>query len=243
MQEVAILQNVQNLLGHVQQLIPLIEIGQSSANPNKRPYQVIEVGESSRRENNKINPPFPLPTQEEHFHNEDECSSDNIEAGLDHLIQVHEELKHIIGTLLPKQGHHPIYAQLYIYDSSSALNARSKHNPQQDPDIFQVILDDLLESNSFVRIYQQAHEVLKVSSSTNGQNVNVRAHLYYSSRIDRHRYNLPSTDEIAVVLPGDAHEPCSTIDIIIHLRSEQELMRISECHLAYLPMHYVLLFP
>ena len=32
-------------------------------------------------------------------------------------------------------------------------------------------------------------------------------------------------------------------DIVLHLRGNNELIRISECHPAYLPLHYVLLFP
>ncbi|GFS38131.1 hypothetical protein Acr_00g0055910 [Actinidia rufa] len=56
-------------------------------------------------------------------------------------------------------------------------------------------------------------------------------------------YNLPTSDEIAVILPGDGTKVNGMRDIILHLRGNNELMRISECHPAYLPLHYVLLFP
>ncbi|GFS36770.1 hypothetical protein Acr_00g0047940 [Actinidia rufa] len=60
---------------------------------------------------------------------------------------------------------------------------------------------------------------------------------------DRRRYNLPTSDEIGVILPGDGSKVNGMRDIVLHLRGNNELMRISECHPAYLPLHYVLLFP
>ncbi|KAF6156534.1 hypothetical protein GIB67_011335, partial [Kingdonia uniflora] len=59
----------------------------------------------------------------------------------------------------------------------------------------------------------------------------------------RYRYNLPLTNEIAVILSRDGSKLSSVRDIIVYLKAEQGLMRISECHPAYLPLHYVLLFP
>ena len=41
----------------------------------------------------------------------------------------------------------------------------------------------------------------------------------------------------------DGSEVSGMRDIVIHLRGNHELMRVSECHPAYLPLHYVLLFP
>ncbi|KAF6152830.1 hypothetical protein GIB67_021003 [Kingdonia uniflora] len=60
---------------------------------------------------------------------------------------------------------------------------------------------------------------------------------------DHRRYNLPSTDEIVVILPGDGSKISSVRDINVYLKAEQDLMRISKCYLSYLPLHYVLLFP
>ncbi|KAF6160466.1 hypothetical protein GIB67_019235 [Kingdonia uniflora] len=100
-----------------------------------------------------------------------------------------------------------------------------------------------MEYNPFIRIYRQAYEVLNDAYSSDNQDVNVHTHLHYSSRTDRRRYNLPSTNEIAIILPGDGQEAPSTRDIVVYLRGGHEIMRISECHPVYLPMHYVLLFP
>ncbi|KAF6168761.1 hypothetical protein GIB67_012159 [Kingdonia uniflora] len=116
---------------------------------------------------------------------------------------IYGELKHRIRALLPDLGKQAAYAQLYIYDSAATLNARVSHNPQLNTDVLQIIQDNLMEYNSFVRIYRQTYEILNDVYSADNQNVNVHAHLHYSLRTDRRRYNIPSTDEIAVILPGD----------------------------------------
>ncbi|KAF6157065.1 hypothetical protein GIB67_041526 [Kingdonia uniflora] len=87
--------------------------------------------------------------------------------------------------------------------------------------------ENLLEYNRFPRIYRQAYEVLKEASMVTDQDMNIQAHLHYALRIDSRRYNLPSLDEFAVILPGDGQEPCSIRDIVVYLKAGQELMRIS----------------
>ncbi|XP_052189897.1 uncharacterized protein LOC127799715 [Diospyros lotus] len=88
--------------------------------------------------------------------------------------------------------------------------------------------------------FRQTHVILHQLDSAGH---NVPAHLHYNSRTDRRRYNLPTADEIAIVIPGDGTEASGMRDIILHFRGNNELMQINECHPAYLPLHYVLLFP
>ncbi|KAF6164220.1 hypothetical protein GIB67_010190, partial [Kingdonia uniflora] len=42
---------------------------------------------------------------------------------------IYGELKHRVGALLPDLGKQAAYAQLYIYDYTSKLNARVSRNP------------------------------------------------------------------------------------------------------------------
>ncbi|KAF6165423.1 hypothetical protein GIB67_017905, partial [Kingdonia uniflora] len=141
------------------------------------------------------------------------------------------------GALLPDHDKCARYAQLYIYDSSVALNERAKQNLQLNAYVLDIIQANLLEHNHFARMYRQVYEVLKEAYLLAEQDINFQAHFYYNSRIDHRRYNLPSIDEIAVVLPGDGHESCSIRDIIIYLKGDRELMLINECHPTYLPLH------
>ncbi|GFS25383.1 transcriptional factor B3 [Elysia marginata] len=55
-------------------------------------------------------------------------------------------------------------------------------------------------------------------------------------------YNLPTSSEIAALLPGDS---TGNLDIILRCREGdgQELKRINTCHRSYDPLHYILMFP
>ncbi|KAI8531251.1 hypothetical protein RHMOL_Rhmol11G0122300 [Rhododendron molle] len=153
---------------------------------------------------------------------------------------IHGELRHRVGSLLPQQGKDASYAQLYIYDPASALEVRNRRNQQLRKDVLQTIQETLLQVNPFVDKFRQAYAILDqldIAEQT------LPAHLHYSSSTDRRRYNLPTTDEIAVVVPRDGTKASGMRDIILHLRGDNGLMRINECHPTYLPLHYVLLFP
>ncbi|XP_052171592.1 uncharacterized protein LOC127787570 [Diospyros lotus] len=153
---------------------------------------------------------------------------------------IHGELRHRTGSLQPQPGIEASYAQLYIYDPDSALEIRNRRNPILRRDVLKIIQDSLLQVNVFVDKFCQAHAILYHLDSAGH---NLPAHLHYNSRTDRRRYNLPTAYEIAIVIPGDGTEVSGMRDIILHFRGNNELMQINECHPAYLPLHYVLLFP
>src|SRR6266550_7236054 len=44
------------------------------------------------------------------------------------VFRIQGELAHWSGTLLPETGHSPVYAQLYIYDPSTAVGYRMANN-------------------------------------------------------------------------------------------------------------------
>ncbi|PIA35515.1 hypothetical protein AQUCO_03500110v1 [Aquilegia coerulea] len=153
---------------------------------------------------------------------------------------IHGELCHNVGPLIPEIGKVPSYAQLYIYDSNSALDYRNKRNPQLREDVLKIIHETLLENNKLSKVYKHAYEVLKESNTD--EDTNIPVWLHYKPDTDKKRYNLPTSEDIAVIMPGDGTEIASKRDIVLHLRGNK-LKRISECHPAYLPLHYVLLFP
>ena len=69
----------------------------------------------------------------------------------------------------------------------------------------------------------------------------MRLHLQQGN--DARRYNLPTMDEIAAIVPGDGLQNVRVdCDIVLHLQ-DGGLRRISNLHPSYLPLHYVLFFP
>ncbi|PIA50920.1 hypothetical protein AQUCO_01100021v1 [Aquilegia coerulea] len=153
---------------------------------------------------------------------------------------IHGQLSHQIGSLLPESNKSPSYSQLYIYDPHIALECRQKRNLHLNPAILKIIQEARLESNELCKIYKCVYDVLKSANSNGGESIPIR--LAYTPTTDPRRYNLPTSEDIAVIIPGDETEPTSKRDIILHLKNNN-LERISECHPLYLPSHYVLLFP
>ncbi|XP_028056113.1 uncharacterized protein LOC114260235 [Camellia sinensis] len=116
---------------------------------------------------------------------------------------IHGELRHRTGSLQPQPGQDVSYGQLYIYDLDLALEIRNRGNPNLRRDVLKTIQDSLLQVNAFVATFRQAHAILHQLDAARH---NLPAHLHYNSTTDRCRYNLPTADEIAIVIPGDGTE-------------------------------------
>ena len=136
---------------------------------------------------------------------------------------------------------------MYIYDAAwspdTANSARIVNNPGTCHDIMVEILDCLQSVNPYIPLYNQAHDVLR-----QGQSSVVHLQLAVPPGVDRRRYNLPTSSEIAAILPGDNEHATSGRDLIVQLRlnnaqSEPRFQRIWETNFNYTPLMYVLLFP
>ena len=97
----------------------------------------------------------------------------------------------------------------------------------------------LLIHHRYAHIYQHTYEILNDYDPLE----DVLICLQVGSTHDR-RFNLPTADEVAVILPGvdgdDKH--VRERDIVLHSRAG-ELQIITDLHPAYVPLYYVLLFP
>ena len=162
--------------------------------------------------------------------------------------RIHGELKHWSGSLLPQEGHSPSYAQLYIYDPKSAMQYRMNRNIGLRRDTMQLLQQLLLDNNGYASIYQHAFEILNLFDSPDYSIRLCAAPNKYSGH-----NNLPTVDEVAVIVPGTSN-PKDSRDIILSQRPTlidehndekhyRNLQRISDGHPAYAPLHYVLLFP
>ncbi|KAF9472798.1 hypothetical protein BDN70DRAFT_909035 [Pholiota conissans] len=152
------------------------------------------------------------------------------------VFRICKELYHRSGALLPDEGKIAIYSQLYIYEPRAALETRAKNNPTLDPVILRDLQAMLLEYHQYVPVYQHAYEILRNYNDDDDVDIRLRV----MPGLDRHRYNLPTADEVAVILPDNpSKEPR---DIVLRLRSGP-LRRISDLHPAYVPLQYPLLFP
>ena len=165
------------------------------------------------------------------------------------VFRIHGELRHLSGSLLPDECQSPSYSQLYIYDPDLAYRHRISRNENLSLHTIQILQHVMSNYNAYAPIYQHAYEVLQ---NYDAPDYTVR--LCVAPGNDPRRYNLPTANEVGVILPGEDTFQGDQRDIVIHLRSQYyhnthdhqnhlQLQRISEGHPAYRPLHYVLFFP
>ena len=147
---------------------------------------------------------------------------------------------HELGPLRAREGQEGGFAQIYFYDPNDQITRRQGIFSQINEDRLREVQTILETSNRFCHVYKTIREreveegpveelkiVLKDARETNGRR--------------QRQYDLPSANEIAVLMPGDeaATEPR---DIIIKGR-DGFLKRINETHPVYDPLQYTLLHP
>jgi hypothetical protein len=187
-------------------------------------------------------------------------TSDNFNNGISSL-KVHGELYHLQGPINGDNvDFEPSYAQLYIYDPEFAAQKRSTNGNNINLNDELITLRSYMLHNDcdspFVNIYQHAHEILSVEAgrqSTMDESNQFHVRLNPEMKLelivgnDRRTHNLPTANEVAIIVPNEYNE-CSFRDILITYRGDQNTgnslyKRINETHATYMPLHYVLLFP
>jgi hypothetical protein len=74
--------------------------------------------------------------------------------------QIHGQVYHCIGSLLPENGQPPMFAQLYIYDTEH--ESRNRHNIMQDLDNnILLYLQNMLDTcNPYIKTFRQARDII-----------------------------------------------------------------------------------
>ena len=101
--------------------------------------------------------------------------------------------------------------------------------------------DMLYRSHPSIQLYKQVYEITQEMPA----HQQCRIALRYDRECDQQHYNLSTatSNEIAIILPGDGDNVQGSRDIILYRRNGQGLQRISDLHPFYQALHYVLLFP
>ncbi|KAF7350019.1 ATP-dependent DNA helicase [Mycena venus] len=157
------------------------------------------------------------------------------------IFWIQGNLYHLSGSLTAPAGVSPSYSQLYMYDPVVALQQRMNRNSGLRQDTMQNLQTLLTRFHAYAPVYKQAYEILN-ELGDEVEDAEIRLRVIPGN--DRRRYNLPTAEEVAVVLPGDGSSGDGR-DIILRNRApaESPLLRISDIHPAYTPLYYVLLFP
>jgi hypothetical protein len=150
--------------------------------------------------------------------------------------RIHGELCHQLGSLTPRRRDRPTYIQLYIYDPHEALDHRMQGNATLDPIVMECLQDLILTNHRWAPIFKHAMEVLEENHCED-----VSIQLSANHNRDRRRWNLPTADEVAVVVPGDGSQSYGRRDIIVH-RRDGPLRKISDGSPIYECLQYPFLF-
>jgi hypothetical protein len=133
------------------------------------------------------------------------------------LFKICGQVHHHIGSLLPEVGLTPQFLQLYIYDTGNEIQNRlGCLNPGKelveslDPIVVEQLMTMLDQHNPFVRKfrtaqdqradYEQEEFIIRIVGAREG---------------DAIQYNLPKTDELAMLVVGDFSLATFKRDIII----------------------------
>ena len=158
-----------------------------------------------------------------------------------YTFRIHGVVHHLIGSLAPRDGKPPAFAQIYIHDGTreNELENRQLHLGQACNSEQLLALQRMLhEVNPYVKYFKHAMNLMRTSGG-----LDVRMRIRADGCPDPRRYAAPTAPEIAVLLLGDGQsEGVVNRDIVLYAHTGG-LKRITEAHCAYDPLHYVLLFP
>ena len=161
--------------------------------------------------------------------------SESMMAGFNPTFKIHGKVYHRIGSLLPSQNKAPQFAQIYFYDTDHEVENRLRHNQHLSADVLQTLQQCIHSINPYVSsmktVIENSVSHPEVKMIINADKRPNREHL--------HRYNLHSSSEVAVIMPG---EQIRNRDVVLNTH-DGALQRSTEVHRSYDPLHYVILFP
>ena len=158
------------------------------------------------------------------------------------VFRIQGELCHRIGPLFPNENHPPTYAQLYFYDTHAALEYCCRQNLGLNSDTLRMLQNMLIDHHQYAHIYHHAYEILEHYDPDD--NISISLCIPGNPSHNHRRYNLPTRDEVAVILPGvDGDVSQITQCDIVLQRHAGGLQNINDLHPTYVPLYYVLLFP
>jgi len=108
-----------------------------------------------------------------------------------------------------------------------------------------VVIDNLqtmlLDNHPYIGYYRHVYELIRENPVKEQEEITIRLHVNLQQ--DQRTHNLPTAEEIAVIIPEDrVHHALDNRDVVLRAR-EGQLERISQNSPSYSALHYVLLFP
>ncbi|CAG8784527.1 11656_t:CDS:2, partial [Dentiscutata erythropus] len=108
---------------------------------------------------------------------------------------------HLIGSLLPNEGHTPAFAQIYIYDTANEIT--NHHNIMQElnENILQSLQNMLDICNPYIQNFCQVRDIICDDATTE-----ILMIICGDRNQDICRYNAPSAPDVAAIMVDNGHE-------------------------------------
>ncbi|XP_021991783.1 uncharacterized protein LOC110888572 [Helianthus annuus] len=165
-----------------------------------------------------------------------------------YVYRISGENYHTLGSLLPKEGGEPKFAQLYIYDTDNEVCNRktvfsnsnkpaSANSDLLDTELIEYLKVILDSNNQLVKTYRRVRDRF-----VDNPHVDLKLRLKANRSKDGRTYNLPTSSEVVALIVGNIEEALDNDDVVVESKKDG-LQRISELHPSYLALQYPLLFP
>jgi hypothetical protein len=92
--------------------------------------------------------------------------------------------------------------------------------------------------NPYVEMFKMARDMM----ATEGAPIDLKLRLITSRTKDARRYNVPTADEVTAFMVANGYEVVDKRDVVLAQQTSL-FQRISELHVGYMALHYLLLFP
>ncbi|CAN1125399.1 ATP-dependent DNA helicase PIF1 [Linum perenne] len=135
----------------------------------------------------------------------------------------------------------PKFAQMFVFDTANEIKHRMNSFPSDINDISEQIIKELKdmfdEHNVLVKVFRYARDRLNADGVEN-----VKIKLTGNRSSDRREYDLPTIDELAILIVDETGEDTYHPDIVVqHISNEME--RLSFFHPSLMALQYPILFP
>ena len=164
--------------------------------------------------------------------------------------RIHGQVFRQMGPLLTAEGTAPSCLQTYFYDLEEQLRRRLEvlrpqpHQEEKDKAVFELLQRTLPEVNTYLQSFKNIHQIVQCGEVPKDIYIAIHADKKPQEEHAR-RYNLPSSSEVAILLPNEPRstESRTIVCALQASRRDRGLQFFKETHRSYDPLSYPLLFP
>lgn len=154
--------------------------------------------------------------------------------------KIYDQFYHRLGPMTAQYGRNPTYAQLYFYDTDTAINHRlgMPQNNRCLRSVMNAIANELNRINHFVRSFVSMREHCE-----NHPTKEISMVIRTDRELDLNRFNEPIATDVAVIFTSNDGEPPFNRNLIAFSKTNSTIRKVSTINPALDPLAYPLLFP